>query len=114
MKSSTSFLFVEEKSMTRVKTILGTAFSFAVFGCLPISAQQPAPADWSRVEAALGRKGSPQAGDVMRFGFPRRDLQVTVAGVPIRPALALGSWVAFKRVGGGHTMVMGDLVLLDR
>ncbi|HEU4748155.1 MAG TPA: DUF1259 domain-containing protein, partial [Gemmatimonadaceae bacterium] len=29
------------------------------------------------------------------------------------PAFALGSWVAFKRVGGGHSMVMGDLVLLE-
>src|SRR5688500_18237657 len=96
-----------------VKTILGTAVFVAVLGGLPMSAQQPAPADWSKVEAALGRKGAPQAGDVMRFSFPRRDLQVTVAGVPIRAALALGSWVAFKRVGGGHTMVMGDLVLLD-
>jgi hypothetical protein len=90
------------------------ACSFALFGCLPMAAQQPASSDWSRVEAALGRRGAPQAGDVMRFSFPRRDLNVTVDGVAIRPALALGSWAAFKRVGGGHTMVMGDLVLLDR
>ena len=54
-----------------------------------------------------------QPGDVMRFSFPRRDLRVTVDGIQIRPALALGSWAAFKRVGGGHTMVMGDLVLLE-
>ena len=75
--------------------------------------QRNTSSDWSSVEAALGRKGAAQPGDVMRFSFPRRDLQVTVDGVPIRPALALGSWVAFKRIGGGHTMVMGDLVLLD-
>jgi hypothetical protein len=50
----------------------------------------------------------------MRFSFPRRDLRVRVGDVAVRPALALGSWVAFKRVGGGHSMVMGDLVLLDR
>jgi hypothetical protein len=47
----------------------------------------------------------------MKYSFPRSDLQVTVAGVAVKPALALGSWVAFKRVAGGHTMVMGDLVL---
>lgn len=75
-----------------------------------IAAQTPS---WQAVEAALGRTGAPQAGDVMRFSFPRRDLRVTVEGVQIRPALALGSWAAFKRVGGGHTMVMGDLVLLE-
>jgi Domain of Unknown Function (DUF1259) len=49
----------------------------------------------------------------MRFSFPRRDLRVVVGDVQVRPALALGSWAAFKRVGGGHAMVMGDLVLLD-
>jgi hypothetical protein len=37
---------------------------------------------------------------------------VTVDGVPIRPALALGGWVAFEPALGG-AMVMGDLVLLE-
>ena len=74
---------------------------------------QGAGPSWTAVENVLGRKGAAQAGDVMRFSFPRRDLRVTVDGVPIRPALALGSWAAFKRVGGGHTLVMGDLVLLE-
>lgn len=32
-------------------------------------------------------------------------------GVPLRPALAPGSWVAFRIVGGGNVMAMGDLVL---
>jgi hypothetical protein len=69
--------------------------------------------NWSAVEQALGRKGAMQPGDVVRFSFPRRDLQVTARGVRIRPAFALGSWVAFKDVGGGHAMVMGDLVLTE-
>jgi hypothetical protein len=69
--------------------------------------------DWSAVDQALGRKGAAQPGDVMKYSFPRSDLQVTAAGVAIRPALALGSWVAFKNVAGGHTMAMGDLVLVE-
>ena len=68
---------------------------------------------WGAVEQALGRRGTMQPGDVMRFSFPRRDLQVTARGVRIRPPFALGSWVAFKEVGGGHAMVMGDLVLTE-
>src|SRR5213082_724041 len=36
----------------------------------------------------------------------------TLDGVTIRPALALGGWVAFKPAHGG-AMVMGDLVLLE-
>jgi uncharacterized protein DUF1259 len=71
------------------------------------------PTDWSAVEQALGRKGTMQPGDVMRFSFPRRDLRVTARGVELRPAFALGSWVAFKDGGGGHAMVMGDLVLTE-
>jgi hypothetical protein len=73
---------------------------------------QPAT-DWGAVERALGRKGAAQPGGVMRFSFPRGDLQVKVGDVAVRPALALGSWAAFKRVAPGHTLVMGDLVLLD-
>ena len=37
---------------------------------------------------------------------------MTVDGVTIKPALALGSWIAFMP-NGGEVMVMGDLVLLD-
>jgi hypothetical protein len=49
---------------------------------------------------------------VHRYGFPRGDLSVTLDGVTIKPALALGGWVAFKPMHG-EAMVMGDLVLLE-
>ena len=65
---------------------------------------------WQEVEQALGRKATVLPGDVHRFGFPRSDLKVTLDGVEIKPALALGSWLAFKATGD-DTMVMGDLVL---
>jgi hypothetical protein len=68
---------------------------------------------WTATEAAFGRKGAPQAGDVLRFNFPRTDLTVTAGGVTLKPAFALGSWVAMKPIGGGQVMAMGDLVLLD-
>src|SRR6266704_3662260 len=67
--------------------------------------------DWAKVDTALGRKAT-VTGDVHRYGFPRTDLNVTVDGVTIKPALALGGWVAFKPMHGG-AMIMGDLVLLD-
>lgn len=68
--------------------------------------------DWSVVENALGRKGTSSAGGVVRVSFPRSDLNVVTHGVTLKPALALGSWVAFKRIAD-HAMVMGDLVLLE-
>jgi hypothetical protein len=48
----------------------------------------------------------------MKYGFPRSDLTITVNGVQLTPALALGSWVAFKRYGSS-AMAMGDLVLTE-
>jgi len=67
--------------------------------------------DWKKVDEALGRTAA-VAGDIHRYGFPRTDLQVTLDGVTIRPAFALGGWAAFKPMHGG-AMVMGDLVLLE-
>jgi hypothetical protein len=67
---------------------------------------------WKVVEDALGRKGTPNPGNVLKFGFPRSDLSVVLNGITIKPTLALGSWVAFERIGD-HVMAMGDLVLLD-
>jgi hypothetical protein len=77
-------------------------------------AQQPVRAgnDWKPLEAALGRSGQMQPGDVYKFSMPRKDLKVTKDGVTIAPGLALGSWAAFKRMGN-ETMLMGDLVLTE-
>lgn len=68
--------------------------------------------DWKPVDSALGRSGKTQPGDVYKYGLPRSDMHVTVDGVQLKPALALGSWLAFKKMGG-ETMVMGDLVLAE-
>jgi hypothetical protein len=67
---------------------------------------------WKVVEDALGRKGTPNPANVLKFSFPRSDLTVVLNGVTLKPALALGSWVAFQRIED-HAMAMGDLVLLD-
>src|SRR5229473_676038 len=74
--------------------------------------QQAAATDWKPVEQALGKAGSMQPGDVYKVSLPRSDLKVTVGGVELKPALALGSWVAFKKTGD-MTLVMGDLVLTE-
>ena len=67
--------------------------------------------DWSKVDTALGKTAAAQ-GDVYRYGIPRSDLQVTLEGVTIKPALALGGWVAFEPAKDG-TMLMGDIVLTE-
>jgi hypothetical protein len=67
--------------------------------------------DAAKIDEALGRSGQ-KTGDVYRMGFPRTDLHVSVAGVEIKPGLALGSWAAFSGNDNDAT-VMGDLVLLE-
>jgi hypothetical protein len=70
-----------------------------------------AETDWKKVDAALGKTAA-VSGEVHRYGIPRSDLHVSLDGVAIKPALALGGWVAFAPMHG-EAMVMGDLVLLE-
>jgi len=67
--------------------------------------------DTATIDEAMGRSGQ-KAGDVYRLGFPRTDLHVSIAGVDIKPGLALGSWAAFAG-NDNDAMVMGDLVLVE-
>jgi len=85
---------------------------FAASLLAPVTAAHSQNVDWQKVDEAFGRKAAAVSGDVHRYGFPRSDLQVTLDGVSIKPALALGGWVAFKPMGG-EVMAMGDLVLLE-
>jgi len=75
-----------------------------VLGSLTLARAEEA--DWRKVDEALGRKPA-AAGDVRRYAFPRSDLNVTLDGVTLKPALALGGWIAFKPAHG-KSMVMGD------
>jgi hypothetical protein len=92
----------------------GTVLAASLASVPCIAQQQSAHANrWAAVDHALGRTGAAQPGDVMKYGFPRSDLHVTVNGIPLKPALALGSWVAFRIVAGGNAIMMGDLVLTE-
>jgi hypothetical protein len=92
--------------MKRSLTLL-TLLGMVAFPALAMAAE----IDWKKVDAALG-KSAAVSGEVHRYGLPRSDLHVTLDGVTIKPALALGGWVAFAPMHG-EAMVMGDLVLLE-
>jgi hypothetical protein len=92
--------------------------ALAVTAALMTAAHAEQP-DWAQVDDVLGRTAA-VAQDVHRYGFPRTDLNVTLDGVTIKPALALGGWVAFKPTSTGMStdmgkdaMLMGDLVLTE-
>lgn len=71
-----------------------------------------APGDWKAVDTAMGRAGQDQPDGTHKYSMPRKDLNVSVSGVQIKPGLALGSWAAFKSAGS-QAVVMGDLVLTE-
>ena len=93
----------------RVLMLLCTLF---LVKTLTIAAQAQS-AEWKAVEDAMGRRGDLQPDGVLKFSMPRKDLKVTVGGPEVKAGLALGSWVAFKKMGN-QAMVMGDLVLAEQ
>ena len=75
--------------------------------------------DWADLEKVFGKKGTVQDG-VFKITFPRSDLKVKVGDFAVDPGLALTSWIGFinrtndDMMMNGKTMMMGDLVLLDK
>src|ERR1700745_135993 len=67
--------------------------------------------DWqAQVGEALGKNGAATPGGIYRVGLPRTDLKVTLDGIELKAGFALGSWLAFEKMGD-QGMVMGDLVV---
>jgi hypothetical protein len=69
--------------------------------------------DGQKIEQLTGAKGKlDEKENVFKVSMPRSDLNVTSDGVKLTPAMGLTCWAAFTPMGG-HTMVMGDQVLLE-
>jgi hypothetical protein len=66
-----------------------------------------------KIEALTGLKGTyNEKEQVFKVSFPRTDIKAVVNGVKMTPAMGLTAWAAFTKPGN-HTMVMGDMVLLE-
>jgi hypothetical protein len=85
----------------------------ALVAAAAFAAPPKASFDTAKIEELAGAKGSynEQEG-VFKISVPRTDLSITAAGVRLTPPMGLTSWAAFKKTGG-HTVVMGDIVLLE-
>jgi hypothetical protein len=92
--------------MRKISSLAAFSLSLAIS-----TASLAADIDWAKVDAVLGKTAAVQ-GDVHRYGIPRSDLKVTLDGVAVKPALALGGWIAFEPSQDGE-MLMGDLVLTE-
>jgi hypothetical protein len=72
-----------------------------------------APAlDTDAIGRAAGVAATTTPEGVVRVGWSRSDVPVTVDGARLDPAAGLGSWAAFQVAPGG-AMMMGDTVLFE-
>ena len=91
----------------------GAALLCAALWSLPAAFAQGTALDTARIEQSTGLKGALNEKEgVFKVSFPRKDIEATVAGTRMIPDLGLTAWAAFTRAGD-HTMVMGDIVLLE-
>src|SRR4051812_5546682 len=65
--------------------------------------------DEGAIAKAAGSKATTTSDGVVRLGWARTDVAVTIDGMPFKPAAGLGSWAAFTKAKHG-AMVMGDTV----
>ena len=67
--------------------------------------------DSAALNNVFGKKGT-VTGNVYKISYPRSDLKVKVGDFNVAAGLALGTWIGIINMGD-HSMMMGDLVLLD-
>lgn len=68
--------------------------------------------DAKAIAEASGSKTSTVKGGVIKIGWSRSDVAVTIDGEQFPPAAGLGSWAAFTTMSNG-AMVMGDTVVFE-
>ena len=86
---------------------------FAIVGvALACGPAVAAPLDASAIGKAAGVAAKTQPDGVVKIGWSRSDVPVTVDGMRLPPAAGLGSWAAFAP-GSNQAMVMGDTVVFQ-
>src|ERR1041385_3138636 len=65
-----------------------------------------------KVGKTIGSKATTTPDGVVRVGWPRGDVEVTVDGTVMRPFAGLGSWAAFQKTEHS-VMLMGDTVVFQ-
>ena len=86
-------------------------FAIAAVAALTSPAAAIAPSqlpdlDSKAIELAVGTPVTVAGDGVVRIGWSRDDVAVTIDGMPFRPQAGLGSWAAFVALPNGNAMVM--------
>jgi Domain of Unknown Function (DUF1259) len=91
-------------------------FAFvAALMCAGVAAEafQQTALDVNAIERAAGVPITIKPDGVVRIGWSRDDVVVTVDGMRFVPQAGLGSWAAFAALPSGKVMVMGDTVVFE-
>jgi hypothetical protein len=72
----------------------------------------PSPLDQKVIADATGTAATATPDGIVRIGWSRTDVAVTVDGMPLPAAAGLGSWAAFAPMTNG-AMMMGDTVVFE-
>jgi phosphotransferase system IIB component len=100
-------------SMKWICRLLEASLLCAAFCIVPSVFAADDVLDTGRIEQLTGLKGTlSQQEGVFKVNFPRKDFQAIVGGNRVIPDQGVTAWAAFTRAGD-HTMVMGDIVLLE-
>jgi hypothetical protein len=91
---------------------VGAVVAFAFLARPATSAGGGLGLDAGKIGRAAGAKTTTTKDGVVRVGWARTDVKVTVDGMPFKPAAGLGSWAAFTPTKHG-AMVMGDTVVFQ-
>lgn len=91
-----------------------SSWTLLVIAGLTIACDSAAAAslDATAISQAAGVKATTQKDGVVKIGWSRSDVPVTVDGMRLAPAAGLGSWAAFAPTGD-QAMVMGDTVVFQ-
>jgi hypothetical protein len=91
-------------------------FAALIFGAVkwgaPAFETQGTKLNADKIASAAGAKTTTAPDGVVRIGWSRTDVAVTVDGMSFYPAAGLGSWAAFAPASHG-AMVMGDTVVFQ-
>jgi uncharacterized protein DUF1259 len=97
----------------KVARLLFTLICSCCFVQVAFPQAQNVPAEYREVLTILGKQGD-YASSVLKVNVPRNDLNVSIQGQPVPTALGFGGWVAMTNGADGKTVMMGDLVLLEK
>jgi hypothetical protein len=77
-----------------------------------VTAAQAADLSADKVGEIIGVKATTTADGIIRVAWPRKEVEVHVDGLPMKPFMGLGTWAAFQQSHDG-AMVMGDTVVFQ-